>query len=157
MGRKIWSWLELSFHVTADIYKDTNICMLVLLFSHWRTWVKIREPLLHRGLHPRPHRPGSSRGLASGRFNWLLGRPQSSAGGQGSSGSGIPGSWGGVDWQSGNTNRPGSNLHPSGIVGVKDYIQSGSIGHQWTHAVDTVWAHVSLCLSKCITRLQNVS
>lgn len=70
--------------------------------------------------------------------------PQSSVRGQSWSQSCITGSWGHVDWQRGNTDRPGSNPHPSGIVGVKDYIQSGSIGHRWMH-IDGTAVRMSSC------------
>lgn len=119
------------------------IVSLTHLSTHTDTYIENRLASPLPRSPPRPHRPGSSGGLAPGRSDRLVGRPQSSIRGQSSSRSCIPGSWGGADWQGGNTNRPGSNPHPSGIAGVKDYIQSGSIGHQWMHIVDMV------CLSSC--------
>lgn len=130
-----------------------HACFIILLLthlgSHTHTHIYIENqsasPLPRSP--PRPHRPLSSGGLAPGRSDRLVGWPQSSVRGHSWIRSCIPGSWGGVEWQGGNTNRP-ALPHPSGIVGVKNYIQSGSIGHRWLHIVGSCFFLSALPLEK---------
>lgn len=112
-------------------HQDSNIGMLLSLYCWEREIQKERVPLLYQGLHP-DHTEVYP--LEAWPRATLPGWPQSSVRGQSWIPSSIPGSGDSVEWQGGNTSRPGS-LAPSGIVGVKNYIQSGSIGHRCLHIV----------------------